>query len=134
MERKESMNQNFEVGRGRAMSATVKGNGQMRVITVPTADEQNRYRAAADHLKQACDAAYMARLSEKADRAAELLERVAARKRAERLEGPDTTLGPSAGQLAEQWRRDYAARAAQLCAESEAAYAARNPHKKEDRQ
>ena len=63
----------------------------------------------------------------------DLAERVAARGKGPLLKGPDTTEGPTAGQLTQQWRRDYEARAARICAESEAAYAARNPHKREDK-
>lgn len=41
-----------------------------------------------------------------------------------------STAGPSTGQMARSWADEYAAKQAKICAEAEAAYAARNPHEK----
>ena len=41
--------------------------------------------------------------------------------------------GPIVAPAAAQWRAAYAVREARVCAESEAAYAARNPHKREQK-
>lgn len=130
----------FEVGFGRVLPNNTKETGQMRVITVPTGDEQDRYRAACDNLKRVCDTAVInASLEKKAGQVSKALERMATRRTAPIHSMPGTASlselarspGPSAGQLAAQWQAAYAAHAAQICAESEAAYAARNPHKKE---
>lgn len=64
-----------------------------------------------------------ARINAKLERAAELAERLAARR-------TPPVQAPSPAELAEQWRRDYAAREARVCAEAKAAYDARNPHRK----
>lgn len=68
-----------------------------------------------------------ARLDAKLDKAIKLLSG----RRNMPLAGPDTAMGPSAGQMAAQWRKEYDARIARTCAEQKAAYDARNPHKKE---
>lgn len=124
----------FEVGRGKGMPKA-KEHERMGVVRVRTQDEVGE---AASWLKQLCaDAA----ISKKVDRVMELTEKVAARRAAAI---PDTkgapslsemarSPGPSASQMAAQWRAAYAVREARVCAESEAAYAARNPHKREQK-
>lgn len=84
---------------------------------------------AAAQLRRLCADAQAAAVSAKLDRAAELMARVTARRSA-----PIQAHCPGPAELAAQWRADYEARAAQVCAEAKAAYDARNPHKRKEAQ
>lgn len=78
-------------------------------------DHEKRHRAAVDHLEKLCTDA-------KIDRAVELLHQITAQRN---KSIPDA--GPSVGEL----RPSAVQQMASICAESEAAYAARNPHTRE---
>lgn len=121
----------FRIGRGRGMPG-MEERREMRVIRSSTQDEMG---GAAARLMRLCEDAA---ISKKLDRALELAAKVAARRAAPipDMKGVSSLSemarhpGPSASQAAAQWSGDYATRQARLCAESEAAYAARNPHKR----
>lgn len=96
----------------------------------PQEDRQRRHRDAVALLNRMARDAQARRISAKIDRAAELLERVVAKRNA-----PIPTAaaaGPSAEELAAQWAAAYAAQSARLCADAKAAYDARNPHKRKE--
>ena len=137
------MKDNFYCGKGRATPGSMAQNGA-KVISVATGTEKDAFKMLCAAVTAATDAQPSGakvggNISAKVDRVVELTRQVVARRTAPIHSMPSVpslsemarSPGPSAGQLAAQWQTAYAARAAKACAESEAAYAARNPHKKE---
>lgn len=99
---------------------------------VPAGGSATRQRpgAAAAQFRKLCEAA---QLSAKLDRALELLARDSAMREQQEARR-DMKIGSLPGvlsetELADQWRKAYEAREAQICADAKAAYDARNPHK-----
>ena len=90
--------------------------------------QQERRNAAAAKLRQE------ARIAAKLGRVVELLDTALREQQAARRNmGVGSFPGaPSADEMAAQWRREYAAREAQICAEAKAAYDAQNPHKRKE--
>lgn len=104
---------------------------------VPAGGSTTRQRtgAAAARFFKLCEAVRQAeQLSAKLDLAAELLARDSAMREQQEARR-DMKIGSLPGvlsetELADQWRKAYEAREAQICADAKAAYDARNPHKR----
>lgn len=101
-------------------------------VVVPAGGSRQRGKSAAAQLRKLSEAA---ELSAKLDRAIELLTGDTALREQQKARR-NMPVGSLPGvlserELADQWRKAYEAREAQLCAEAKAAYDARNPHKKD---
>lgn len=112
------------------MTHDVIQNPRYEVVPAGGSTRQ-RSGAAAAQLHKLCA---QAQLSAKLDRALELLTRDTAMREQQaarrnmKIESFPGVL--SEQELADQWRKAYEAREAQICAEAKAAYDARNPHKR----
>ena len=105
-------------------------------VSVHDESQQERHRAAVARLEKL---ARDAQIAAKMDRAAELIERITAARNRPIPDAPNA--GPTAWELMNQYQPSFeemsrvsAEDMARRCAESEAAYAARNPHSKEGKQ
>lgn len=134
------MDDSFYCGKGKVLFHAAVMDGAGSVLSAPRSTGGSKCAATfLKHFYATADAKPDREISAKLDHIVELTQKVAARKAAPIPSVPGvrsvsemaSSPGPSAAQMAARWQSAYEARAARVCAESEAAYAARNPHKKE---
>lgn len=134
------MNNGFYCGKGKVLSCSVVMDGAGPVLGSSQRTSGSKWATVLNQLCAAAtaDARPSGDISAKLDRVLKLTRDVVTQRTASIPSMPGvpslaemaSRSGPSAGQLAAQWQAAYEVKAARKCAESEAVYAARNPHKK----